>query len=95
MASVDPPVIQWPRKWLEDPEIGPVVVWLNRFLHDSWIKNGGADDVLAVVSSDTNRKADTLLYAVLDKVSLGDELTTDTTGFTTDSTVFTTDMTES
>lgn len=94
MANVDPFVIQWPGKWLQDPEIAPAILYLNRFLHDSWVKSGGADDVLAVVSSDANRKADTLLYAVLDKLSLGDDLTTDTTGFTTDNTNFTTDMTE-
>jgi hypothetical protein len=44
MASVDPFVIQWPREWLQDAEIGPVVVYLNRFLHDLWVKTGGGDD---------------------------------------------------
>lgn len=47
MANVDPFVIQWPKQWEQDPEIGPVVHYLNRFLHDLWIRTGGGDDAIA------------------------------------------------
>jgi len=49
LAKVDPFVIQWPNQWLEDPEIEPVIRYLNRFLHDLWIRTGGGfDDTLAL-----------------------------------------------
>lgn len=42
MANLDPFVIQWPRKWVEDPEIGPVIHYLNMFLHGLYdITDGG------------------------------------------------------
>ena len=47
MANVDPFVIQGPRKWLQDPEIGPAVVYLNRFLHDMFLRSGGGNDAIA------------------------------------------------
>tara|TARA_R110000803_G_scaffold210685_4_gene283236 strand:- start:6570 stop:6866 length:297 start_codon:yes stop_codon:yes gene_type:complete len=47
MANVDPFVIQWPTQWVQDPEIGPVVQYLNRFLHDLWIRTGGGDDIIS------------------------------------------------
>jgi hypothetical protein len=37
MADVDPFVVQWPSKWVQDPEIGPVITYLNRYLHDLFI----------------------------------------------------------
>ena len=37
MANVDPFVIQWPQKWVNDPEIGPVIHYLNRYLHDLFV----------------------------------------------------------
>jgi len=47
MARVDPFVIQWPQKWVEDPEIGPVINYLNRYLHDLFIiVTGGTGDSL-------------------------------------------------
>ncbi len=46
MAKVDPFVIKWPRKWTTDEEIGPVIRYLNRFLHDFWIRTGGGDDFI-------------------------------------------------
>ncbi len=95
MANVDPFVIQWPEKWVNDQEIGPVIHYLNRFLHDLWIRTGGGNDLLPQLQSESNRKADTLLYAVLDKVSLGDSVTIDTTGFTIDTSTQFTDLTES
>ena len=62
MASVDPFVIQWPRKWLEDPEINPVIVYLNRFLHDLFIRTGGGEDLIeeatgtsSITQTDTGR----------------------------------------
>ena len=56
---------------------------------------GEGESPIPGLISNTSRKADTLLFAVLDKVSLGDPLTADTTGFTADNTNFTADMTES
>ncbi len=41
MANADPFVVQWPSKWLEDPEIGPVITYLNRYLHDLFIITTG------------------------------------------------------
>lgn len=46
MAKLDPFVIQFPRKWLTDPEIGPFAVYLNRWLHDLFIRTGGGDDLI-------------------------------------------------
>lgn len=46
MANVDPFVRDWPRKWLEDPEIGPIIIYLNRFLHDIFIRTGGGNDAI-------------------------------------------------
>lgn len=57
MASVDPFVIRWPLKWSSDPEIRPVIDYLNRFLHDLWIRSGGGDDAVGkddVFKSDTS-----------------------------------------
>ena len=65
------------------------------FNNSMWERSGGADDDIAAASSDSNRKADTLLYAVLDKVSLGNPVTIDATGFTVDTTHQFTDLTES
>tara|TARA_R110000851_G_scaffold228174_3_gene380956 strand:- start:898 stop:1188 length:291 start_codon:yes stop_codon:yes gene_type:complete len=94
-TKVDPFVMPIPRSLLNDPESRAYFEYLNRWAHDIWIRTGGGTDTISAVASASNRKADTLLYAVLDKVSLGDDLTTDTTSFTTDNTNFTTDMTES
>ncbi len=52
MASVDPFVIQWPRQWMEDDEIRPVIEYLNRFLHDLFIRTGGGDDSVSDSDSD-------------------------------------------
>lgn len=46
MANVDPFVIQWPQQWVEDPEIGPVVNYLNKFLHDLFLRTGGGSDLI-------------------------------------------------
>ncbi len=94
-TQVDPFVIPIPRSLTQDPETRKYFEYLNRWAHDMWVRSGAGDDKLSVVGSDSNRKADTLLYSVLDKVSLGDDLTADTTGFTADNTNFTADMTES
>ena len=94
-TDVDPRLYPIPRSLQEDPEVRKYFEDLERFNHDMWIRSGAGNDNLSFVSSDSNRKADTLLYAVLDKVSLGDDLTADTTGFTADNTNFTADMTES
>ena len=47
MANVDPFTIAWPQKWANDPQIEPVLTYLNMFLHDLWIRTGGSDDAIA------------------------------------------------
>jgi hypothetical protein len=49
LTDVDPFVIKWPNAWLTDPEVGPVVQYLNRFLHDLWLRTGGGDDAITEV----------------------------------------------
>lgn len=94
-TDVDPFLYPIPEEFQENAETRKFFEYLVRWNFDMWTRSGAGNDKLSFVSSDSNRKADTLLYAVLDKVSLGDDLTTDTTGFTTDNAIFTTDMTES
>jgi hypothetical protein len=95
MATVDPFLQPIPKALLQDKETRQFFEYTVRWMHDMWIRSGGGDDAIAPVVSDSNRKADTLLYAVLDKVSLGNPVTIDTTGFTIDTTHQFTDLTES
>jgi len=53
--KVDPFVIKWPIQWLTDPEIEPVIRYLNRFLHDLWIRTGGGNDDIAVSLEDISK----------------------------------------
>ena len=46
LAKVDPFVIQWPSKWMQDDEIRPVIQYLDRWLHDMFVRSGGGDDTL-------------------------------------------------
>jgi hypothetical protein len=46
MVNVDPFVIRWPKKWESDPELRDVLRYLNRFLHDLWIRTGGGPDLI-------------------------------------------------
>ena len=46
MANVDPFVIKWPDKWVKDPDLKDVLFYLNRFLHDLWLRTGGGDDAI-------------------------------------------------
>lgn len=83
---VDPFVVQWPKRWTEDREIGPVIHYLNKFLHDLWLRSGGAvDDVDAAGDPDIISTLASLT-ALQQQVGSGDFLTVDTTGFTVDST---------
>lgn len=54
LAKVDPFVIQWPQKWMADSEIRPVIEYLNRFLHDLFLRTGGGDDVIETSEDQTN-----------------------------------------
>jgi hypothetical protein len=94
MPSIDPRVDQIPKELQDSFEKRVYFEELERFLHDVW-QNLEAGAAIPKITSEVNRKADTLLYAVLAKVSLGDPLTSDTTGFTVDSTKLTVGMTES
>lgn len=95
MADVDPRLGQIPEALQRDPLVRAYFEELERFWHDLWVKVGAGSDPISLLSSESNRKTDTLLVAVLDKVSLGDPLTSDTTGFTVDSTILFADMDES
>ncbi len=46
MAKVDPFVAPIPSKFLNDPELRPFFEYLNRFLHDIFIRTGGGDDAI-------------------------------------------------
>lgn len=50
--KVDPFVIQWPQKWITDSDIAPVLKYLNRFLHDLWIRSGGGADFVGDIFID-------------------------------------------
>lgn len=90
--DVDQPLMQ------QDPVTGEMKAtpyfedYLFQFVND--LGGEGASPIPGLIS-DASRKADTLLYALLDRVSLGDPVTVDTTGFTVDNINFTADMTES
>ena len=93
MAKVDPFVIQWPRQWMEDPEIRPVIEYLNRFLHDLFIRTGGGSD-LVEESARFNPKTLAALNEIRERLGSGDALTSDETGFTVDLDTLSVDMTE-
>ncbi len=93
--EVDPRLGQIPEALQKDPIVRRYFEDLERFWHDMWVKVGAGTDPISLLENDNNRKSDTLLIALLDKVSLGDPLTADTTGFSADNTNFTADMTES
>lgn len=46
MAKVDPFTAPIPAKFLNDPELRPFFEYLNRFLHDLFIRTGGGDDAI-------------------------------------------------
>ena len=52
MAKLDPYVAQWPVKWMQDNEIRPSIEYLNRFLHDIFIRTGGDDDAIESVENE-------------------------------------------
>lgn len=94
MPSIDPRLDQIPAELQDTFDKRIYFEELERFLFQVWDNLEGGTAIPAV-SSESNRKADTLLYAVLDKLSLGDPVTIDTTGFTVDTTTQYTDLTES
>ena len=59
MAKVDPFVVQWPRAWMADDEIRPVIEYLNRYLHDLFIRTGGGDDAIESLEEVSAAEADT------------------------------------
>jgi len=93
MAKVDPFVIKWPSQWLSDPEIEPVIRYLNRFLHDLWIRSGGGTDLVEALT-DISPSTEARIIAIEQRIGTGDALTSDETGFTVDSAILTVDMTE-
>jgi len=87
VAKVDPFVIQWPEKWTSDPEINPVINYLNRFLHDLFIRSGGGEDLLdsteqALTSSNSRVSRNAAKINALEKVDFEVEpITADFTTF--------------
>lgn len=70
MAKVDPFVIEWPQKWMQDNEIRPVIEYLNRFLHDLFIRTGGGDDLIEAAAENSAAEADTsMLIAIINKLT--------------------------
>lgn len=59
LARVDPFVAPIPRKFLNDPELRPFFEYLNRFLHDLFIRTGGGDDLIEATQEATAAEADT------------------------------------
>lgn len=54
MSNVDPFIIELPLKIVNDPELRPYFEYLNRFLHDTWVRTGGGVDLFeTIVSSET------------------------------------------
>jgi len=46
-VKVDPFVIPIPKKWAEDPELGPTVQYMWRFFYDLWSRTGGGNDAVS------------------------------------------------
>lgn len=47
VAQLDPFHYPIPRKLASDPELGPWVIYLHKYLHQSWLKLGGSDDSIS------------------------------------------------
>lgn len=45
VANLDPFSIQWPKQWIQDPEIGPVITYLNRYLTDLFVVLDGGNAI--------------------------------------------------
>lgn len=65
MAKVDPFVAQIPRKFLNDPELRPFFEYLNRFLHDLFIRTGGGDDLIEATQEATAEGETSRLFATI------------------------------
>jgi outer membrane murein-binding lipoprotein Lpp len=70
LAKVDPFVAPIPRKFLNDPELRPFFEYLNRFLHDLFIRTGGGDDSIESIEEATAAEADTSrLFATIGRLN--------------------------
>lgn len=94
MAKVDPFVAPIPRKFLNDPELRPFFEYLNRFLHDLFIRTGGGEDVIEENEEPVIATAFAQLKDLSERVGSGELLTVDTTSWTADQTIFFADETE-
>ena len=63
MANVDPYIAPIPQKWLEDQSTREWAVYLNRFLHDLWVRTGGGSDLIASTELDANTFQIPVLYS--------------------------------
>ncbi len=73
MTKLDPFVIQWPAEWTNDPEIGPVVYYLNRFLHDLFVLLDGGRAIEEDLNSSTSAKIAGLLR-LIDEINIKPDL---------------------
>lgn len=92
MAEVDPFLQPIPQKFASEKELRNYFEYLNRFLHDIWVRTGAGNDAVDRLSEGST-KQDVFLPLILNKVELGDPVTVDDTGFTADSTVLYADIT--
>lgn len=52
--NVDPFLITWPRSWINDPEIAPVIGFLDQYFRDLRERTGGDDDLVSSTSDEVN-----------------------------------------
>jgi hypothetical protein len=79
---------------MEDDSIRPVITYLNRFLHDIWLRTGGGDDDVGSAITKSSRGVSPIILDLNRRVGSGDPLTCDTDSFTVDSTELYCDMDE-
>lgn len=65
MAKVDPYISRIPRSFLEDPDTRSWAIYLNRFLHDMWIRTGGGEDLVGESSEATTALDDGISTMIL------------------------------
>ena len=95
MARVDPFVIRIPLKLINDPELSAYFNYLDRFLHDIWVRTGAGTDSVSESLSGFTTTLNSEIFDIRQQIGSGIPVTIDTTGFTVDTTEQTTDLTVS
>jgi hypothetical protein len=93
MAQVDPFLVPVPKKLANDPELAPYFNYLNKFLHDLFLRTGGGEDIIDADKTTTNEiilavnelvdDHETFRLAASSSNTLTDELRTDHDDFVT------------